>query len=211
MKTEELIKAISADARNASSPMQTGWQIALAVSLVVAAAVFFASLGPRGDFVAAAQTGRFLFKFVFTIALAATALAAIGPLSRPGAPASRMAWLLAAPALMLGALLVELAVVPPSLWATRMVGSNVGLCLTFIPLIGIGPLAIFLAALRHGAPTRPALAGAVAGVLAGGVAATFYAAHCFDDSPLFVATWYSLAIAGLACLGALAAPYVARW
>ena len=112
---------------------------------------------------------------------------------------------------MVAALIVELAVVPSSLWATRLVGSNVVLCLTFIPLIGIGPLAIFLAALRFGAPTRPRVAGAVAGLLAGGLAATFYAAHCFDDLPLFVATWYPLAIVGLACLGALAAPRVARW
>ena len=44
---------------------------------------------------------------------------------------------------------------------------------------------------------------AAAGLLAGGLAATFYAAHCFDDSPLFVVTWYSLAIAGLTVLGAL--------
>ncbi|WP_245520604.1 NrsF family protein, partial [Mesorhizobium sp. M1C.F.Ca.ET.144.01.1.1] len=35
----------------------------------------------------------------------------------------------------------------------------------FIPLIGIGPLAIFLGMLRYGAPTRPVLAGAVAGLL----------------------------------------------
>ena len=80
-----------------------------------------------------------------------------------------------------------------------------------IPLIGIGPLAIFLAALRHGAPTRPALAGAVAGLLAGGIAATFYAAHCTDDSPLFVAIWYPIAIAGLALIGAVAAHLCVRW
>ena len=40
----------------------------------------------------------------------------------------------------------------------------------------------------YGVPTRPALAGAVAGLLAGGLAASFYAAHCTDDSPLFVTT-----------------------
>jgi hypothetical protein len=55
------------------------------------------------------------------------------------------------------------------------------------------------------------LAGAVAGLLAGGLAATFYAAHCFDDSPLFVATWYTIAIIILAALGALGGRFFVRW
>ena len=46
---------------------------------------------------------------------------------------------------------------------------------------------------------------------AGGLAATFYAAHCFDDSPLFVATWYTIAIAILAALGALGGRLFVRW
>jgi serine/threonine protein kinase len=77
-------------------------------------------------------------------------------------------------------------------------GKNSFNCLSWIPIIGIGPLALLLPVLRHGAPTRPAFAGAVTGLLAGGIAATFYAANCTDDSPLFVVTWYPLAIAMLA-------------
>jgi hypothetical protein len=37
------------------------------------------------------------------------------------------------------------------------------------------------------------LAGAIAGLAASGIAATFYATNCTDDSPLFVITWYPLA------------------
>ncbi|TIP83456.1 MAG: DUF1109 family protein, partial [Mesorhizobium sp.] len=106
---------------------------------------------------------------------------------------------------------LELLSVPAAEWGRRLVGSNMVICLSFIPLIGIGPLAVFLAVLRYGAPTRPVLAGAVAGLLAGGLAATFYAAHCFDDSPLFVATWYTIAIAILAALGALGGRLFVRW
>ena len=86
---------------------------------------------------------------------------------------------------------------PSADWGTRLVGSTCLDCLTLIPLMGVGPLALFIVALRHAAPTPPALAGAVAGLAAGGVAATLYAAHCTDDLPLFVATWYTLAIAML--------------
>jgi hypothetical protein len=48
------------------------------------------------------------------------------------------------------------------------------------------------------------LAGAVAGLLAGSIAASFYTAHWFNDSPLFVATRYTLAVAILAAAGAMA-------
>ena len=102
-------------------------------------------------------------------------------------------------------------VVPADQLRDQWIGSNSMVCMTFIPLIGIGPLVAFLFALRHGAPTRPSLAGAVAGLAAGGLAATFYAAHCTDDSPLFVATWYPLAIAMLAAAGAGAGRIFVRW
>ncbi len=212
MRTDDLIRAISADAARRSPPLRAAWWAAAAVSLAVAAVAFFILLGPRADIALAAETPRFLFKFLVTGLLAASAFALLRLLARPGAPVSRAAPLLAlAPLLLAAAVAVELAIVPADDYAVRLIGTNLAVCLFFIPVIGAVPLAVFLAALRYGAPTRPTLAGAVAGLAAGGLAATFYAAHCTDDSPLFVATWYSLAIAGLACVGALAAPLVARW
>jgi hypothetical protein len=65
--------------------------------------------------------------------------------------------------------------------------------------------------LRDGAPLRPALAGAAAGLVAGGLAATLYAAHCTDDSPLFVTTWYGIAVMVIAGVGALAGARWLRW
>jgi hypothetical protein len=112
---------------------------------------------------------------------------------------------------MAGALALEMMAVPSADWMPRLVGHNMPVCLSMIPLIGLGPLVVFIAVLRHGAPTRPALAGAVAGLAAGGLAATFYAAHCTDDSPLFVAAWYTIALAFLAGLGALGGRVFARW
>ncbi len=62
-----------------------------------------------------------------------------------------------------------------------------------------------------GAPMRPGLAGMVAGLLAGGLGAALYAAHCPDDSPLFVATWYSLAIAIVMVIGGAVGHRILRW
>ncbi|BCH28041.1 NrsF family protein [Mesorhizobium sp. L-8-3] len=210
MKTDDLIKALSADFRPVM-PIGRAWWIAAALGAAVAAVVFFIVLGPRTDIAAAVQTVRFPFKFVVTTLLAVTAFGSLRALSRPAPGLRAWPWLLMAPALLGLAVVAEILAVPADQLATRLVGTNLAVCLTFIPLIGIGPLAIFLTALRHGAPTRPVLAGAVAGLAAGGLAATFYAAHCTDDSPLFVATWYTIAVAMLALLGAVLAPRVARW
>ncbi|CAH2400420.1 NrsF family protein [Mesorhizobium escarrei] len=212
MRTDDLIKALDADARSTAMPLGSAWWIGAGAATLIAAVVFWLAIGPRTDIATAIHTMRFLAKFVFTMALAVSAFALSRALSTPGASTSRRAaWMIAAPLLVAVAVVLELFSVPAADWGRRLVGSNMLICLTFIPLIGIGPLAIFLAVLRYGAPTRPVLAGAVAGLLAGGLAATFYAAHCFDDSPLFVATWYTIAIAILGALGALGGRLFVRW
>ncbi len=212
METQKLIKALAVDARRSGMSMAYAWSVAGFAAIAVAAIVFFLLLGARTDIADAAQTVRFLFKFVVTIALAASAFTLLHVMARPEADVRRtLPRLVVAPALLLAAIAAELAVTSPDTWPVRLVGTNSLVCLTFIPLIGIGPLALLLAALRHGAPSHPALAGAVAGLTAGGIAATFYAAHCTDDSPLFVATWYTIAIAMLGLVGALAARRLVRW
>lgn len=211
MQTGKLIDALAADAGLKPPAMASAWLLALLAAVAVAAAVFFATLGPRPDFAIAAETPRFLFKFVVTLVLLASALPGLVAIARPGARLVRTWLLVAAPLLLVAAVIGELVVLPSDLRATRWIGTNALLCMVFIPVIGLGPLAAFLLGLRHGAPTRPALAGAMAGVSAGALAATFYAAHCVDDSPLFVATWYTLAIAALAVIGALGGRYVLRW
>jgi hypothetical protein len=212
MNTDELIGKLSAEAGKARAPMGAVWGATLAAAAVVAAAVFFATIGPRPDIAAAAETTQFLMKFVVTIALAVSAFYVLDRLARPGAvtPATWLA-LLTAPVLLAAAMGVELLVQPSEQWQMLVQGKNSLTCLTYIPAIGIGPLALLIVALRRGAPTRPGLAGVVAGILAGGIAATFYAAHCTDDSPLFVATWYTIAIAMLAVAGGVLGRFTARW
>lgn len=212
MDTESLIRGLAKDTTASSPHLSMVLAGALAAATVAGGIAFFAMLGPRPDIAAAAETPRFLFKFVVTLTLALTAATAFAALSRPGAPiASASRLLIAAPLLLLAAVTVELFLLPSGLWEARWIGTNAVLCMTFIPLIGLAPLAILLWAMRQGAPTNPRAAGALAGLLAGGIASTFYAAHCFDDSPLFVVTWYTLAIALLALVGAVAGGRLLRW
>jgi NAD(P)H-dependent FMN reductase len=50
-----------------------------------------------------------------------------------------------------------------------------------------------------------------AGLVAGGLAAALYATQCTDDSPLFIATWYSIAIGAVTVLGAVLGRHQLRW
>jgi hypothetical protein len=65
--------------------------------------------------------------------------------------------------------------------------------------------------LRRGAPRDPGRTGAVAGLAAASSAASFYAVNCFDDSPLFVITWYPLATSILVACGYLLGRRILRW
>lgn len=210
MKTDDLIKALQTDSAVKTTPLATIWRFAFAAALLAAAAAFFTMLGPRPDIADVMGTMRFPFKFVVTTALAISAASLLVLMARPGQRWTA-AVLLAAPVIVGLGVAAELFTLPSNMLKSAWVGRNSMLCMTFIPLIGLGPLAIFIAALRYGAPTRPVLSGAVAGLLAGGIAATFYASHCTDDSPLFVATWYTLAVFVLAALGALAGRFMLRW
>ena len=212
METQELIKALAADNQRSGMPMTVVWTGAAVIAIAVAAGVFFVLLGPRPDFAGAMQTLRFPFKIVVAVVLALSSHRALSALSRPETePRDVLPTLIVAPALIAMAVLAELIAVPESTWAARLVGTNSLVCLTFIPLIGIGPLALLLLALRHGASSHPVLSDAAAGLTAGGIAAAFYAWHCTDDSPLFVATWYTTAVAILAIAGGLAARRIIDW
>jgi hypothetical protein len=210
MKTDALIRALAADQAIRAASVERYFAPLLAAALVASLLLFAFILGPRADIASAAQEPRFLFKFVVTLTLAASAGALLLYLARPAAPL-RLAWLSAAPLLLAAAVLLELALVPVSSWTTKLVGTNWYICLTMVPLLSLPLLAAALATLRHGAPTRPMLSGAAAGLFAGGLAATIYAAHCTDDSPLFVATWYTIAIGIVATAGALIGRQLLRW
>jgi hypothetical protein len=212
MDTQQLIRTLGADAPSVAPPPGRLWRVAIAASIVTAFIAFMVLCGPRTDFAEAAQTGRFLFKFVVTLSLAVTAYFAARAAVQPGAPLAHKLGLMALPlVLLLVAVATELALLPSDQWMVRLIGTNSLWCLGLIPAIGLVPLVILLGVMRSGAPTHPVLAGAIAGLLAGGIAATFYAAHCFDDSPLFVATWYTLAVVVLTTVGAGAGRVLLRW
>ena len=212
MKTSDLIAALAADAQKPSTSLGARVAIAMGAGALVSLALLVATFGFRPDISGAAQTLRFDFKFVVTLAFLLPSALLCLRLSRPEAgPASLLFWLAIPLVLLLGAVVVELSVVPRELWETRLFGTNWRHCLATIPLLAIAPLGALIAALREGAPRYPTLTGALAGAAAAGIAATIYASSCPDDSPLFVASWYPIATVIVVAAGALAGRRFLQW
>jgi hypothetical protein len=209
MKTDQLITALVADRTTSSFGRRLA--LSLLIGALVSLGLFLVILGPRHDLVAALATWRFDFKILLMVLILGAAYGFCRAVARPVAPAHPARGLLLPLAAVVAALVVELAVVPRASWGVRLVGSNSLICLSAIPFLSFGPLVATLAMLRSGAPSSPALAGAAAGLLAAACGATLYAFHCFDDSPLFVATWYTLAGLCVVAVGTLAGHRLLRW
>src|ERR1700722_12209353 len=211
MLTETLFDALAAD-RVVPWKLEQSIRLALIAGNIIAGITFFAGIGFRPDIVFAMGTTRFLVKFAVTLPLAFAATATMLRAAQPGASFGVRGWALAlSPIILMSAVLIELVTVPPPLWGSRMIGTHAQNCLTLIPLLSLGPLACFLLALRKGASTRPGLAGAIAGLAASGIAATFYATNCTDDSALFVMTWYPMATLIVTTAGFLVGRKLLRW
>jgi hypothetical protein len=212
METDQLIRTLAADNSHREKPVGFVLALALLAAAPVSLLMFFAALGVRPDVMTAMHNPFFDLKFAVTLALAISATMVSLHLSRPEASLRGWAFLLVIPAGLLAAGIAGEMLLPQRLpMMTRLVGSNSRVCMTAIPLISLPLLVASLLGLRHGAPTRPAMAGAIAGLLSAGLAATLYASHCPDDSPLFVATWYTIATAVVTAIGALAGSKVLRF
>jgi len=212
METEQLIRTLAADNVHRARPVGFVLALALLAAVPVSMAIFLTELGVRPDVMTAMHNPFFDLKFVVTLALSISAILVSLHLSRPEASLKGWAWLLLVPAGILAAGIASEMMMPQRLpMMTRLIGSNSRICLTAIPLMSLPLLVAALIGLRHGAPARPAVAGAIAGLLSAGLAATLYASHCTDDSPLFVATWYTISTALVTAIGALTGSKVLRF
>ncbi|MFN7222927.1 MAG: NrsF family protein [Paracoccaceae bacterium] len=208
MKTEDLIRAMAADTVLPSAPL--GRVLWLPLALGLSFLGLWATLGVRDELGTVLQDPLSLMRIVLSASLGCMALAAVLRLARPGA----VVWLspLAGVALVAAGLWIwSYGQIPEGGQRMAIVGKTMVGCLTTIPLLSVLPVAAVLSVLQRGAPTRPMVAGAVAGLAGGGFAAAIYALHCTEDSPLFYVTWYGLAILAVSAVSALIAPRLLRW
>lgn len=213
MKTDDLVAALAADVspvdprqadRRFFSKLATGAFLAwVAMSLL---------MGAREDLGAAAASSMFWVKLLFPASLAIAAVVALRRLSYPGMRLGRvpavaalpvtLVWIMAAMALLAAPAGARLALVLGESWIE---------CPLSIALLSVPSLGLALWAARELAPTRPLLAGAAAGLFAGGTAGLAYALHCPETQAPFLAVWYVLGMLIPTGVGALLGGRVLRW
>jgi hypothetical protein len=212
METDQFIRTLAADTAHRAPPVGFVLSLGLIAAAPVSVAIFVLGLGVRPDIMTAMQNPFFDLKFAVALGLAISAIAIGLHLSRPEASLRGWPWLLLIPAgLLVGGIAGEMMMPQRLPMMTRLMGTNSRICLTAIPLMSLPLLAGALVGLRHGAPTRPAITGAIAGLLSAGLSATLYASHCSDDSPLFVATWYTISTGLVAAIGAAVGAKILRF
>ena len=175
--------------------------------LGIAVALVLALDGARPDLAAAVQRAPFAYKLASMLALSLGGLFLAVRAALPGSGRLTLAAFLPA-VLVLG---FRAATDRSGLSIMGNSDISVHQCVLTILGVSLPALVVLLGVMRIGAPTRPALAGAITGALSGGLGAAAYALACKNDAGLFVALWYPLAILVMAALGAAAGRRVLAW
>lgn len=213
MKTRDLIARLANDAspvkRDAVARLLNRALIqGLAGDTFLLAALY----GVRGDMPELIFTTMFWARLAFPLSILAAAMLLAGRLGRPGARL-KLAW--CAVALPIATMLLAaggiLLATPPGYRLQLMLGTTWRTTTASVVLLSLPSLAAMMRAMRQLAPTRLALAGAGAGLLAGAQGLLVYSLYCSEMAVPFWGVWYVLAIVLTSAIGAAIAPRCLRW
>lgn len=177
------------------------------LSLAVAVAMVFLLFGISADLTATMQSAAFHHKVASTLTLAGGGFILARDAARPDGPGLTLV------ALLPGVVLLALGAATDGSGLSVMGRSGVSVpaCVGAIVVLSLPALAMTIGVLRMGASTRPTIAGATAGLLAGALGAAAYALACKNDGGLFVAIWYSAGILSVVGLGAVFGRRALAW
>ncbi len=213
MKTEDLIATLAAEpAPPPAASLERRAGMGAVAGLAVTVVLFLAVLGPRANLGAALSDPVVLAKTLMPLLLALFAGALALRSARPAVPSGvpgRIVWLVPA---AVGALFFwALGATEAGQRLVAFLGHSTQVCIPAITVLSLPILAGLIHAMRGGAPVHPARSGALAGLAAAGMAAAIYSLFCTEDSPLFYAVWYSVAIGVATGIGAVVGRRFLRW
>ena len=212
MKTDDFIAMLATGAEPVQPNVpERRLAKAMALSLPVAFVIML-NFGIRPDLLQVLGNPMLWVKFAFPGMVGVISLLLVLRLARPGMDTGHLAVGLAPPALAMSLLaVVALANAAPPDRAALVLGSTWQVCTANIALIGVPVFIGSFWALKGLAPTRLALAGGCAGLLAGAAGAFVYAIHCPELDAPFLLVWNGLGMLVPAVLGAALGPRLLRW
>lgn len=211
MKTDDLIDALAVGLQPAPPARLNALLLACAAAASVATVAIL--LGVRPALAETLLSPTVWLKGLYTAGLAGAALWLSARAGRPSAdtrvPLAALAAVVGL-AMLWGA--VEIVAAPGDERLADWLGRTWTICGRNILLVSAAAAVPTFLSARKLAPTRPAFSGFALGVATGGIAATAYGVlHCPESTAAFVATWYTLGVAGAGLIGAVAGRFALRW
>lgn len=211
MKTDRLIEFLAQGASTEPAPAISGrlWMTA-SLGLLASLAIVMVLIGPLPAEMF--TTASPWIKLAYTLLLVAVAVwlttGLAKPLARLATPVTLL-WLILLGMLGLGAW--TLIQTPTNDRFNALLGQTWLLCPWIVLLVSLPTLIALQRTVREFAPTHLRPAGFACGLLAGALGAAAYALACPENSPAFVAVWYTAGILLTALTGALSSRWLLRW
>lgn len=154
----------------------------------------------------------FIAKFAYSVGVMAMLIVALEQIARPGGRISE-------PLRVIGAIFVimvflavaQLGYSPPTSYRFLILGYSSVICPFLIAAFGLPAFGANIWFLRRAAPTRPRLAGFIAGACAGATGAWVYSWACIENGIPFITIWYTLGILLSGLLGCFFGKLLLRW
>lgn len=215
MKTDDLIALLASDPLPPQG--RPRWQSAAAVLAAVALALLAVRVMGINPLLAdTVAVPSIAIKVLWLAVLMVTAIMAVRQLARPGFRLGGTRWIWPAAWLAMAALAVFEtwgggAPSAQTNGAALWLGSSWKTCSLTIVALSMPLLGALIWTLRDRAPTQPAWAGGVAGLVAGSVTAMVYSLHCTETGFGFFTLWYGAGIALSSLIGAACGRHWLRW
>jgi hypothetical protein len=185
----------------------TALLLGAALSFASAIMLVFAIVGIPRELATTLHSAAFHHKVSSMLLVACGGIFLVRYAGRPGARALALLTVLPGLALLTAGAISDASEFPFMGLSVISVPS----CIAAIVALSLLPLGITMFVLKRGVTTRPSVAGATAGVLAGALGAAAYALVCKNNGGLFVAVWYSMAILITVGIGAVVGRRALAW
>jgi hypothetical protein len=213
MKDVLIIEKLLDDFTPRQRPRRVRVAMALLLCMLALSVANSFVLGLRADVMGMFDTPTLLVRNFILLLLGTASGWAVIDLARPesGSHGRREFWLILSSAAVPLGIIVQALLTAPVDFMARLLPLHGLQCVTATLLTSTIFSIVLVGWLRRGAPTQLGAAAWLTGVSSGAFGAFTYSWHCPHDDPLYIAVWYSLAVALAALMARCWVKPIIRW